>query len=88
MLPCLSKQLFNISCPGCGIQRSLLLVYNGHFVDAFKMYPAIYFLLALALLIIIKFLFNKDKLQKVINKLAILSVITILTNYIINLTLF
>ena len=85
MLPCLTKQLFNISCPGCGIQRSLLLIYNGNFIDAFIMYPAIYFLLSLAFLIIIKFLFNKEKLQNIINKLAVLTISTIFINYTINL---
>ncbi len=42
MLPCLNKKLFGVDCLGCGMQRSLLFIAKGEFVDAFKMYPAIY----------------------------------------------
>ena len=81
MLPCLSKQLFNIHCPGCGLQRSVLFIWNGNFMAAFKMYPAIYFLIALTVLIALNFYFKKAILQKGINLLSILTIITILINY-------
>ena len=42
MLPCLSKTLFGIECLGCGFQRSFLLLIQGDFEGAFKMYPAIF----------------------------------------------
>lgn len=47
MLPCLSKKIFGIDCFGCGMQRSLLLLFKGEFKAAFKMYPAIYTLIIL-----------------------------------------
>jgi Protein of unknown function (DUF2752) len=40
-LPCLFKQLTHIDCPGCGMQRSLLLLLNGEVLSSFKMYPAL-----------------------------------------------
>ncbi len=85
MLPCLSKQLLNLDCPGCGLQRSLLFIWNGQFLAALKMYPAIYFLIILALLIVLNSLLKKKPLQKPINCMSILTVITILTNYFIKL---
>ena len=42
MLPCLFKTLFGIECLGCGFQRSLFLLFQGQFSDAFQMYPALY----------------------------------------------
>lgn len=42
LLPCMFKSLFGIDCIGCGIQRAILLFFNGEFVAAFEMYPAIY----------------------------------------------
>lgn len=42
MLPCMNKKLFGMECMGCGIQRSIALILDGRFVDAFYMYPAIY----------------------------------------------
>ncbi|WP_424493412.1 DUF2752 domain-containing protein [Salinimicrobium sp. GXAS 041] len=60
MLPCLNKQLFGIDCLGCGAQRALLLVFQGEFSAAFKMYPAVYSLLFLTLFLIVN-LFYKFK---------------------------
>nr|WP_294923033.1 DUF2752 domain-containing protein [uncultured Flavobacterium sp.] len=42
MLPCFSKTLFGIECLGCGFQRALFLLFQGNFLAAFKMYPALY----------------------------------------------
>jgi len=42
MLPCLFKTLFGIECLGCGFQRALFLLFQGQFLAAFKMYPALY----------------------------------------------
>jgi len=42
MLPCFSKQLFGLDCPGCGSQRALFLVLRGEFSLGFEMFPAIY----------------------------------------------
>ena len=42
MLPCLSKQLFGIDCPGCGAQRAFVMLTEGNFSGAFEMFPAIY----------------------------------------------
>lgn len=47
MLPCLMKKFFGFECFGCGLQRSVLLLAQGEFVAAFKMYPALYPLLLL-----------------------------------------
>lgn len=42
MLPCFTKKLLGIDCPGCGLQRSFLFLIQGEFSAAFEMYPAIY----------------------------------------------
>ena len=42
MLPCFTKQIIGIDCPGCGLQRSALFLLKGEFWNAFHMYPAIY----------------------------------------------
>lgn len=54
MLPCLNKMLFGIDCPGCGAQRAFVMVFQGKFMAAFHMYPAIYTLL----LLLVFLLFN------------------------------
>ncbi len=42
MIPCMSKQLLGMECPGCGLQRAVIFLLKGDFIAAFKMYPAIY----------------------------------------------
>lgn len=47
MLPCVSKQITGMDCPGCGIQRSISFLLEGKLIDSFLMYPG---LLPIALL--------------------------------------
>ena len=39
LLPCFYKQLFGISCPLCGGQRSVILLCEGQFWESMKMFP-------------------------------------------------
>ncbi|WP_368668171.1 DUF2752 domain-containing protein [Flagellimonas sp. S3867] len=81
MLPCFSKRLFGMDCPGCGLQRSALLLSHGEFLAAFKMYPAIY-PLGLLFSFLLANNFGKFKHGNQITiVLSILSVSTILINY-------
>lgn len=82
MLPCLNKQLFGIDCLGCGAQRALVLVFQGEFVAAFKMFPAIYTLFIL-LLFLISNLFLKFKSDWLIKiSLIVLNAMVIVGAYI------
>ena len=40
-LPCLFKAVTHIDCPGCGIQRSFILLIKGDVTSSFLMYPAL-----------------------------------------------
>ena len=83
MLPCLSKTLFGFECMGCGLQRSLLLVFKGQFLEAFWMYPAIYPLLILGGLLLLNRFYKFKFYQKSTNVLSLISIGTIFTNYIL-----
>lgn len=52
-LPCLFKQITHIDCPGCGIQRSFVLLMKGHVSASFFMYPALIPILLLFALLIL-----------------------------------
>ena len=45
LLSCQWKEQFNVECTGCGMQRSIIHLLKGEFVEAFYMYPAIYTLI-------------------------------------------
>lgn len=85
MIPCLNKKLFGFECMGCGLQRSVALIFNGEFVAAFFMYPAIYSLIALIVCIVVNIFFKFKHAIRIINILAITSVIIIVVNYLIKL---
>ncbi|WP_034044827.1 DUF2752 domain-containing protein [Wocania ichthyoenteri] len=83
MLPCLNKKLFGVDCMGCGMQRSISLIGHGNFVDAFYMYPAIYTLILLFVIVAINTFKNFKYANKIIIILAILNVTIIIGNFII-----
>ncbi len=85
MLPCLNKKLFGIDCLGCGLQRSIALLFKGEFIAAFQLYPAIYPLLVLLLFIGSNFFlkFKYDWIVKV--GLAIITALTMIVSYLIKM---
>lgn len=88
LLPCLNKQLFGIDCLGCGAQRALLLVFQGEFAAAWKMFPAIYSILFL-LAFVMTNLFVQFKNAFIIKiSLIILSAFIIIAGYIFKMSHF
>lgn len=87
MLPCMSKQIFGMDCPGCGIQRSISHLVHGEFVEAFFMYPGIFPLIFLFSFLTFD-LFKKIKYGEQIKLWAtIFTMGTIITSYIIKVAL-
>lgn len=85
MLPCLNKRLFGFECPGCGMQRSVSLIFQGEFLAAFKMYPAIYPLFLLFSFLLVNNFRKIKHANQIIITLGIVSVVTILTNFLFKL---
>ncbi|MBE8723926.1 DUF2752 domain-containing protein [Flavobacterium hungaricum] len=81
MIPCLFKTYFGFECLGCGFQRSLFLLFQGRFSEAFKMYPAIFTTLLFFVFLIFYFQ-NKTKIpQKLVWQLAFINFIFIIIGY-------
>lgn len=85
MMPCVTKQVLGFDCPGCGLQRSVVLLAQGEFLEAFYMYPAIFSLIPLALVLIVNRFFDFKYANLLIITLAISSVAMIVINYIFKL---
>ena len=85
MLPCLNKKLFGIECFGCGFQRSLVFVFQGEFIAAFKMYPAIYTLILFALFLVLNLFYKFQYAEKIKLILVVLNVVIIVTSYFIKI---
>ena len=85
MLPCFSKSLFGVECLGCGTQRALLLLFQGDFVGAFKMYPAIYTLILFFLFILLHFIDKTRNYSSYIKWFAIINGFIMITSYLIKI---
>ena len=86
MLPCLNKTLFGVDCLGCGIQRSISLIFQGQFVAAYKMYPAIFTLFVLAIFLIFNLFIKFKHDYKIKMGLIILIVILVVISYLFKIT--
>jgi hypothetical protein len=40
LLTCPSKHFFYIDCPGCGLQRSVIALFEGDIAQSIQLYPA------------------------------------------------
>ncbi|MBT8273230.1 MAG: DUF2752 domain-containing protein [Bacteroidia bacterium] len=86
MFPCLWKKTFNIDCMGCGMQRALVLVFQGEFQAAFRMYPAIYTLILLFIVLLLHLKFQFKHGAKILLVLFILNISIIIISYLIKIT--
>ncbi len=83
MLPCMWKKTFNIDCMGCGMQRSVALIFKGDFVAALYMYPAIYTLILLFIFAMLHIKFQFKNGHRVILGLFILNISIIVVSFLI-----
>lgn len=51
LLPCPYKSYLGINCPGCGMQRALVLLIKGQIWESIVMYPALIPIMAMVLLL-------------------------------------
>jgi len=81
MLPCMNKKLFGVECLGCGTQRALLLIAKGDFIEAFKMFPAIYTLLLFFVIVALHTVDKSRNYQFPIKFLAITNALIMVVAY-------
>lgn len=85
MLPCISKQVFGIDCPGCGLQRSVALFLRGEFEASFLMYPGLMPMLALFGFLALNRYVSFRRANTITIFLAGITVLAILVNFFIKI---
>jgi hypothetical protein len=73
MLSCPSKKFLGIECFGCGAQRAIAMVFEGRFLEAFELFPAVYTLLLFFATVVLTFV---DRKRNYGNLLVVLAIIT------------
>jgi hypothetical protein len=81
LIPCIFKSLFGYECPGCGIQRSFILLIKGQLHASIEIYPALIPLILLMLYSIFTRYYPKYKNKYLLIILSIVSFILISFNY-------
>lgn len=83
MLSCPSKKFLGMECFGCGTQRAIVLVFEGKFVEAFYMFPAVYTLLLFFGFTALNFLDKKRNYGNIMVGLAIVNAVIMVGTYFI-----
>jgi len=83
MLGCQWKELFGVECTGCGMQRSIIHLLKGEFVEAFFLYPAIYTLIIMFVFLGLHLKFNFKQGHRVLLYLFITNIALMLINFIL-----
>ncbi|MFN4198494.1 MAG: DUF2752 domain-containing protein [Flavobacterium sp.] len=81
MLPCMHKKFFGVDCLGCGIQRSFMMLLQGDFIGAFKMYPALFTLILFFVFIGLQLVFKKRNFHKAIVSTGIITALIMVLSY-------
>ena len=90
-IPCLFKSIFKVSCPMCGITRTIKSIFNLDFSNIlsynFFALPLIFFIFILNAYLIYDIFFNTNKLFELLQKHSKLIIILLILNFILNNTI-
>lgn len=81
-LPCPSKALFHMECPGCGMQRSFICLLKGDLWNSLQYHPATIPMIMLLLFVPLHLIFKFNKGGKIIVILQLTVAIITLAFYI------
>ncbi|MFM7021538.1 MAG: DUF2752 domain-containing protein [Flavobacteriales bacterium] len=86
-LTCWMKALTGMDCPGCGFQRSLILLLKGDLVASFLQYPALLPVIALFVILILHLIFKFQKGPKILIFTFIVTQSLVFGNYFLRMAL-
>ncbi len=85
MLACPYKKYLGINCFGCGMQRSLIALLKGNFLESLKLYPALIPMLLLFIFLIAHLVFKLKNGAKWLKYNFIFVVAIVVINFIAKL---
>lgn len=86
-LSCWIKSVTGIECPGCGMQRAILLLVKGDILASFRIYPGLFPLLLFFILAILKICGIKKIQSELLKIMGFVCLATILISYLLKLTI-
>lgn len=82
LLSCPFKSLTGVDCPGCGIQRSLVALFQGNLSTSLKLYPATIPMMVLVSFVVIHLKFDFKNGAYFIKMLYIGITLIVVFNYV------
>ncbi|NCO55144.1 MAG: hypothetical protein COZ21_08685 [Bacteroidetes bacterium CG_4_10_14_3_um_filter_31_20] len=82
---CFYKNIFGVECPGCGMQRSIIELLKGNFVESFLLYPALYPLIFTLILLFLHIIFRFKNGALILKISFIFTVLIMIISYIIKI---
>jgi hypothetical protein len=82
MMPCFYKKYLGMECPGCGMQRAIIELLKGNFVESLKTYPALLPTIAMLIYLVLHLIFKFEKGGIYIKYFFIFTVSIMLINFI------
>jgi len=83
--PCVYREILGFECPGCGMQRSLIELLKGNFIQSLKLYPALIPIIILFIFLILHIAFNLKKGANILKYMFIGNISIIMISYFIKL---
>lgn len=83
MLPCPTKYFFGMDCPGCGMQRSLVELLNGNFLESLKLYPGLLPMLFTLVFLVLHLIFKFERGAKVLQYSYIFSAVIVVGAFVV-----
>ena len=80
-LPCFYKSVFGVECPGCGMQRAIIALLRGEFVESFKLYPALIPTFAMLIFLVVHLFYHLKNGAKILVSLFVFNVVIIIVSY-------
>ena len=84
-LPCMYQKYLGIPCPGCGFQRSFVLLLKGDFAGSFMAYPPLLPVLSLFLFLFLQLVYKFEKGGTYLKYFFIFTISFLIIHYIIKL---
>jgi|APGre2960657404_1045060.scaffolds.fasta_scaffold53525_2 hypothetical protein len=84
-VPCVFKALTHFDCPGCGVQRSFVLLLKGDIAGSWSMYPALIPIILLFAILLLHVLFKIRNGANILKYMYISCTVIILVSYIYKL---
>jgi hypothetical protein len=86
MIPCPIHKFLGIECPGCGMQRAIIELLKGNFIESIWAYPALFpiFIMFIYLILHLKLQFKNG--ATILKYFFIINSIIVSLNYLFKLT--